>query len=222
MERVITRDGSPTLRSERWNCSFHSLHGAWTEAKHVYIEAGLAAYAKSEDQKHISVVEMGAGTGLNALLAAEWANQHQRKVIYHGLDQALPSQEDWSSWWSARPNESAALDDLALGLRSAWLQGRAFETEFFSGHFHLGAAQSWLAPNTADVLFYDAFSTRQQPELWTSEALAPWLQLLSPKGVLVTYCATGEVFRRMQALGFVTEHLPGPPGKREMLRARRG
>jgi tRNA U34 5-methylaminomethyl-2-thiouridine-forming methyltransferase MnmC len=70
-----------------------------------------------------------------------------------------------------------------------------------------------------DVLFYDAFSPDKQPELWTSEAFAMAFEAMNPGGILVTYCAKGYVRRNMEAAGFKTQRLPGPPGKWEMLRA---
>ena len=68
------------------------------------------------------------------------------------------------------------------------------------------------------IVFYDAFSPRVQPELWTGEVLSRFYHALAPQGVFVTYCAKGSVRRTLSAAGFSMERLPGPPGKREMLR----
>ncbi|MFZ8962881.1 MAG: tRNA (5-methylaminomethyl-2-thiouridine)(34)-methyltransferase MnmD [Schleiferiaceae bacterium] len=221
MERVLTRDGSPTLRSDVWDCAYHSLHGAWTEAKHVYIQSGLHAQSLCQPQNPLTILEMGAGTGLNALLAVKWAHAAERPVSYYGLDAALPEASAWESWWSARPESAKDLDPWARAMRNAWEEGKAWQTPWSTTSWIQGEAASWRSPLRADVVFYDAFSPRQQPELWTAEALEPWLEALTPEGFFVTYCATGEVFRAVKSLGFAVEHLPGPPGKREMLRAHR-
>lgn len=217
----MTRDGSPTLRSSQWDCAYHSLHGAWTESQHVYIQSGLQSQAATNSQDALIILELGAGTGLNALLALEWAHSSQRKISYLGLDAALPIKSAWEAWWADRPNTAKHLDSWAVGIREAWDQRTAFKTPFADISWEKGEAASWRSTRMADVIFYDAFSPRQQPELWTAEALEPWLNALAPEGCLVTYCATGEVFRAVKSLGFAVEHLPGPPGKREMLRARR-
>ena len=72
-----------------------------------------------------------------------------------------------------------------------------------------------------DLVYFDAFGPRVQPELWDQAMFERMYEILSPGGILVTYCAKGSVRRAMIACGFEVERLPGPPGKREMLRARK-
>jgi tRNA U34 5-methylaminomethyl-2-thiouridine-forming methyltransferase MnmC len=216
-KRVMTRDGSPSLESERWGCAFHSRHGALTEAMHVYIHHGLA-YAATRHPGTLHLLEMGAGTGFNAALAAEWAHKNARKLIYTGVDLALPQADEWEAWkmgWSHRP----AWMTRAEGLRAAWTRGEPYQDEWVHARFQMGEAPLAPLPGEVHCVFYDAFSPSQQPELWTAEALGPWLKALHTKGCLVTYCARGHVFRAVQTLGYAVEHVPGPPGKREMLRA---
>ena len=73
---------------------------------------------------------------------------------------------------------------------------------------------------TADVVYFDAFAPEKQPEMWEESFLDKLYEALPLKAVLTTYCAKGEVRRRLQRAGFLVERLPGPPGgKREILRA---
>ena len=213
----MTRDGSPTLVSSQWGCAFHSRHGALTEALHVYIQEGLAQAATMHSGP-LHVLEMGAGTGFNAALAAAWAHAHQRNLFYTGLDVALPEDESWDAWragWPERPKWM----DFAEGMRRAWKAGEIYDDGRVRASYRPGRAGEIALPGGNDCVFYDAFSPTQQPELWTPEALAPWLASLGPTGSLVTYCARGHVFRAVRGLGYRVEHVQGPPGKREMLRA---
>ena len=81
--------------------------------------------------------------------------------------------------------------------------------------------QEFNETSAFDVIFFDAFAPRHQPEMWALEVFKRMHDALRPGGLLVTYCAKGEVRRTMQSAGFSVERLPGPPGKREMLRARK-
>jgi len=213
----MTRDGSPTLESHRWGCAFHSRHGALTEALHVYIKEGLA-FAAAENAGPLHVLEMGSGTGFNAALALDWARRHGRELHYTGIDVDLPEKQAWEAWrdgWHERPQWM----DRAQRIRDAWAAAQRFEEKGLSATYTRGSASEVPLPTGMHCVFYDAFSPSQQPELWTSEALAPWLAALHPKGYLVTYCARGIVFRTIRDLGYRAEHVQGPPGKREMLRA---
>jgi len=213
----MTRDGSPSLESDRWGCAFHSRHGALTEALHVYIAQGLE-YVGQKPFSELKVLEMGAGTGFNAALAAEWALKHRQKLSYTGIDLALPSDSEWEAWKSGWPVVPSWMP-IAEALREAWIRSEVYEDEWVKATFVQGQAPEVALPGDMHCVFYDAFSPTQQPELWTCEALHPWLKALHPDGCLVTYCARGHVFRAVQSLGYATEHVPGPPGKREMLRA---
>jgi tRNA U34 5-methylaminomethyl-2-thiouridine-forming methyltransferase MnmC len=70
-----------------------------------------------------------------------------------------------------------------------------------------------------NIVYYDAFAPTAQPELWTTEIFNKLNSLLFPEGILVTYCSKGDVRRAMQKAGLIVEKIPGPPGKREMVRA---
>lgn len=214
--RVATGDGSETLHSRKLGEIYHSRHGAVTESMHVYIGAGLGGW----EGRAVGVFEVGHGTGLNAFLATRWARDCGARLDYLGID--------------PEPVDGAILDKLALGPA---LQGESdamlwrtirlgpWEKTFqpASGigltRRRCALADCPLAPASCDVVFFDAFAPEVQPELWTATVFASMRMTLRPGGRLVTYCAKGAVRRAMQEAGLRVEKLPGPPGKREMLRA---
>ena len=216
-EIMLTGDGFPTLYSTHFNEIYHSRHGSLTESKHVFILAGLEQ-KRSEGIDEIRVGEMGLGSGLNAALAFQYATENNVKIDYQSLE-AYPLQaESWTAFNEKLPEELRSFHRRLMVLPP----GELHQPEpLFSFQWR---KEFWPAAEIfekLDVLFYDAFSPDKQPELWTSGAFAMAFEAMNPGGILVTYCAKGYVRRNMESAGFVTERLPGPPGKREMLRARR-
>lgn len=212
-----TADGSLTLRSAQLNEQYHSVHGAVQESTHVFIKHGLEYVGKP----HVDVLEVGLGTGLNFLLT--WIRGLEGKCTVH--------------YTALEPHPVAREQLLALdhcnelawpGLHEPFMermiQLRAEPWEPLGGlSFRCLpiAVQSFNEASIADVIYFDAFGPPTQPEMWTLEVFQRMHRALRPGGVLVTYCAKGEVRRTMQAAGFTVERLQGPPGKREMLRGRR-
>ena len=216
-EILLTGDGFPTLYSARFNEIYHSRHGSLTESKHVFILAGLEQ-KRPEGLEKIRVGEIGLGSGLNAALAFQYAIENNVKIDYQSLE-AYPLQaEIWTAFNEKLPEELRSFHRRLMVLPPSWLH---HPEPLFSFQWR---KEFWPAVEIfekLDVLFYDAFSPEKQPELWTSEAFAMAFEAMNPGGILVTYCAKGYVRRNMESAGFVTERLPGPPGKREILRARR-
>jgi len=212
-----TADGSLTLRSAVLDEQYHSLHGAVQESTHVFIKAGLEFVGRP----HVDVLEIGLGTGLNLLLT--WirclegkctvgytalepyplsvglleALDHCNELAWPGLQEpflermTVPREEPW---------------EVLGGLRFQLLQQQVQDLQLVA---------------VADVIYFDAFGPPTQPDMWTLDVFHRMFKALRPGGVLVTYCAKGEVRRTMQQAGFSVERLPGPPGKREMLRGRK-
>ena len=79
--------------------------------------------------------------------------------------------------------------------------------------------ESFDADLSFDLIYYDAFGARAQPELWEARWFEKCAKMLNEGGVFVTYAAKGSVRRALEAANLWVERLPGPPGKREMLRA---
>lgn len=215
---ITTADGSKTIQIEDWNEHYHSVHGALQEAKHVYIEMGLHEYInRHPKQKQLSILEIGFGTGLNAMLTATNESAKQNVITYHGIEAYPVSNE-----------ELKALDYDTLVSSSSLIFDQLHNTSWgvehkISTHFTLVKRQEFFSDledvNAFDIVYFDAFGPRVQPELWTTHIFKCMYRAMRPQGILVTYSAKGSVRRALQQVGFLVERLPGPPGKREMLRA---
>ena len=219
-EIITTADGSKTIHIPEWNEQYHSKHGAIQEARHVFLKTGLAHFVeKLPKQKEISILEMGFGTGLNALLTYFQAQNHDVSFKYTGAE-AFPVSEEEAQ---AMDYASQMVEENALAIYNK-LHGAGWEQEIqISDFFQLTKRQQRFEDITDeavfDLIYYDAFGPRVQPDLWTEGLFLKMYTALKPNGVLTTYCAQGAARRAMQAVGFTVERLPGPPGKREMLRA---
>jgi len=213
-EIIITADGSTTIHLADWNESYHSKHGAIQEANHVFIKMGLALFLNS---KSIALLEVGFGTGLNALLTLMYAEKNNLPVNYEALE-AYPLKNN--ELQSINFPEQLQLD------RSLFDHLHQVEWELtkqVTPNFTLKKRNQFfhqISDNSRfDLIYFDAFGPRVQPELWTAGVFKLMFQALKPKGVLVTYSSNSNARRAMQEVGFLVEKLPGPPGKREMLRA---
>lgn len=211
---VITSDGSTTIHLPAWNESYHSTHGAIQEAYHVFIEMGY----KSMEKDDLSILEIGFGTGLNAFITLLESAKDQRNINYVGVE-AYPVREDellalnYVSELETR-NLSHKFEELHL---TPWNK----EQEVIH-NFRLTKRQMFfhniVDVDAFDLIYFDAFGARVQPDLWTEDVFKIMFTAMKPGGKIVTYAAKGSVRRAMQAVGFIVERLPGPPGKREMLR----
>lgn len=218
-EIIKTADGSSTIFLPDWNEHYHSKHGALQEALHVFIKTGFHHYLQNYHPKQLSILEIGFGTGLNALLTFFEAESSKVKVDYAGVEAYPVSAEELSALDYAevvpKRNASEVFQKLHETGWEKWSEISSFfslckEKKFFS---------EISAKDEYDLIYFDAFGPRVQPELWSEKVFRNMYSSLREKGVLVTYSAKGDVRRAMEAAGFVVERLPGPPGKREMLRA---
>ncbi|MBB4118940.1 tRNA U34 5-methylaminomethyl-2-thiouridine-forming methyltransferase MnmC [Mesonia hippocampi] len=213
---ITTADGSTTIQIEDWNEQYHSKHGAIQEAKHVFLEMGLQPFLTTEK---LSILEIGFGTGLNALLAALEVINHKTTVYYTGVE-AFPVEEKELS----QLNYHKSLPFLEAETIFKALHHAAWEkpveiTSNFTLHKQQLKFEAILAKNTYQLIYFDAFGIRVQPHLWEASIFKKMYDALTNAGVLVTYAANGKAKRAMKSVGFLVEKLPGPPGKREMLRA---
>lgn len=212
---ITTGDGSKTIQIEDWNEQYHSKHGAVQEAYHVFIEHGLWLF----NNRSITILEVGFGTGLNALITLLEAAKQQLTVEYIGVEAFPVSVDEISALDYCRQlgadNVEASFNKMH---RSNWEEEVAI-TPDFSLLKQKKDFRQIDEENLVDLVYFDAFGARVQPDLWTEEIFSIMHNALKQEGVLVTYAAKGSVRRAMQAVGFTVERLPGPPGKREMLRA---
>jgi tRNA U34 5-methylaminomethyl-2-thiouridine-forming methyltransferase MnmC len=214
-EVIITKDGSSTVAIPDMQVSYHSIHGAIQESVHVFIEAGLhQAYTLFPDTI-LHVFEMGFGTGLNALLTAMEAKK-QHPIHYTSVEMhPLVADEVKVLNYGEVLDAQTVLEQLH---QAPWGQPVTIHPFFTIEKQQVDLAH-FTASQPVHVIYYDAFAPSAQPELWTTEVFQQLYTMLVPGGVLVTYCSKGDVRRAMQAAGFIVTKIPGPPGKREMLRA---
>ena len=216
-EIIATADGSVTIFLEDWNEHYHSKHGAIAEAMHVFIQTGLAHSVHTLQTRALAVLELGFGTGLNALLTKQYADTHALKVDYTALEAFPIAKEElqvinYPECLNTPKAEFLKLHELP------WEVKHEVNANFYLCKQQLDFT-AIKSESEFDLIYFDAFGPRVQPELWTLEQFQAMYKALQDGGILVTYSAKGDVRRAMQAAGFKVERLPGPPGKREMLRA---
>ena len=214
---MITADGSTTIHIPEWDEQYHSKHGAIQEAKHVFIKNGLALFSGQK----IGILEIGFGTGLNCFITFLEAAKIKLEIDYVGVE-AYP----------------LAAEEVEKMNYVNQLDANEFSTIFNKMHQQEWEIKGEISPdflltkrkqffneisdeNKFDLIYFDAFGARVQPELWTEEIFEKMYKALKSGGVLVTYSAKGSVRRAMLAVGFSVEKLLGPPGKREMLRGKK-
>jgi tRNA U34 5-methylaminomethyl-2-thiouridine-forming methyltransferase MnmC len=216
---ITTSDGSKTIQIEDWNEQYHSIHGAIQEANHVFLKHGLLFFCseKSSDSEPIVILEIGFGTGLNAFLTLIEAEKLDISIDYAGVEAYPVDLEEIEQLnYVELISESHKLQFEALH-KVSWEAPHNI-TSYFKLEKQKKFFQDIDNENEFNIIYFDAFGARVQPDLWTETIFTIMFKALKTDGILVTYAAKGSVRRAMQAVGFVVERLPGPPGKREMLR----
>ena len=212
---VPTADGSSTIFIPEMNEQYHSLNGALTESEYVYIDKGFSFQQK----KKLTVFEVGFGTGLNCLLTAIEASKQQKITHYisvekYPLNAKIISELNYGQLIS----EEAKL--LFEKIHACKWSEKTQITDYFS----LTKIKTDLVTQTKkfaekfDVVYFDAFGPDKQPDMWKPEIFSKIYEQCLPSCVFVTYSAKGEVRRNLSQIGFSMERLPGPPGKKQMLR----
>ena len=216
-EFLKTADGSFTIHLPDWDEQYHSKHGAIKESKHVFIKTGLHHFCELHDVEALAILEIGFGTGLNALLTCQEAEILKRSILYDGVE-AYPISLQQVQGLNY-PEMLGITATSFLKLHSVCWEAPQKISPSFTLHKKQKLFKDITAIGAYHLIYFDAFGARVQPELWTQEVFKTMYTALKQNGVLVTYAAKGSVRRAMQAVGFLVERLPGPPGKREMLRA---
>ncbi len=222
-EIITTSDGSSTIYLPELNEHYHSKHGAIAEAQHVFLKMGLDHYRRLHpNQSEIKILEIGLGTGLNALLTYFYSKDKNTNIYYTGLEAYPVCVEELQklNYFERIPGinsqESKTIFDSLH--KSNWEVATAITPCFTLVKKQISFLE-FTPKTTHDIIYFDAFGPRVQPELWTDDLLNTMYNSLNKNGVFVTYCAKGSVRRTLVSLGFEVERLEGPPGKREMLRA---
>lgn len=219
IEVIKTKDGSTSLFVPELNETYHSTHGAVTEAEYVFIKEGLEHYQSIHNKPKINILEIGFGTGLNALVSLMYVNKGDFHVNYHSLETSplqaeVIQQLNYTDFIDFA--ESKAIFQKMH--HCDWGKSVAISDVFTlqkieqSIHDFKGIGEQY------DIIYFDAFAPSKQPDMWSLEVFQHLYSLLANNGILTTYCAQGQFKRDLKFSGFQTESLLGPPGKKEMTR----
>ena len=212
----ITGDGSHTIYVSELDEPYHSIHGAIQESNHVFLEQGLRTMGKST----LRILEVGFGTGLNALLTLVEAHKSKMKVYYHAVEKYPLEYEEYIKINYEKFIEGISKGYLIKMHEAPW--GKQIHlSEYFTLFKEQTDFRSMAPAGLFDLVYFDAFAPDKQPHLWTEKIFNSVSKLVEPGGILVSYSARGSVRRALISCGFHVEKVPGPPGKREMIRATR-
>ena len=220
LEIFKTKDGSHSLLVPEMNETYHSTHGAITESKYVFIEKGLEYYNYINSLKKINVLEVGFGTGLNALLTCMATEQLKVQTNYVSLetnpiDQNIVNQLNYHEMLDYRNGAK-----LFKRLHAVDWNDLVKINEYFSVKKITTPLQDYIGETEQfDLVYFDAFAPSRQPEMWELSLFEGIYGMMKPRGIFVTYCAQGQFKRDLKSCGFEVEKLQGPPGKAEMTRA---
>ena len=218
IEIITTSDGSHSIRNTTMDETYHSVHGAVQESVHVFVRNGLMYFQNNLPE--IRILEIGFGTGLNALLTVKHVLESKLHVHYttweaHPLDAGTIRQLNYPKIIDV-PGAASLFQKLH---EASWTKEETIVNNFVLKK-QLGRFQDTsLEEEQFDLVYFDAFAPAKQPELWEISILKKIEQSMKPGGVFVTYCAKGQLKRDLKSLGLRVETLPGPPGKKEMVRA---
>lgn len=211
----VTEDGSHTLFVPMIDECYHSTHGAIQESQHIFIEAGL----KQATKKELRILEIGFGTGLNAFLTLTEGLKGSLKIDYCTLEKFPIDSEKALLLNYPEKVEEGSRSYFEQLHNSEWNKSTQIHPSFNLTKLNCDFT-NYEFSEQYDLIYFDAFSPDKQPEMWTEELFKTLFEHCNPDAILTTYCAKGYVRRAMQSAGFAVERIPGPPGKREILRAR--
>ena len=212
-ELLHTEDGSLTIHLSEWNESYHSKHGAIQEAYHVFIKNGLDFFA---DRKQVSILEIGFGTGLNALITLLESQKRAQNINYVGIEAfpvtaAIYNQLNFDILLKAEPQKR----EFIQLHESEWEKEQPVSPTFTLKK-HQMKFEEIIFENQFDLIYFDAFGYRVQPELWSLDIFQRMYKALKTEGVLTTYACRGLVTKNLKQSGFEVQKTQGPIGKREM------
>lgn len=219
---VVSEDGSSTIYQSEIDEHYHSTKGAVQESIHIFIEAALNKWLennrKTNSTSLMNILEIGLGTGLNALLVA--LQKVDLKINYYSFE-AFPLEDNIVKELILSNKDKTIADILSQIHACPWNQLNILDNNFsiYKINKDFTTFQNKNFENLFDVVFFDAFSPDKQPNMWSVDIFEKLSLWMKNNSVLTTYCAKGYVRRNMQEVGFLVERIPGPPGKREMLRA---
>ena len=210
---IKTKDGSNSFYIEELNETYHSIFGAITESKHVFINNGLLQCKN----KNINILEVGFGTGLNALLTAFEAEKNKLNIFYQTLEAYPLDKTEYSQLnYSDILNNS---NNIFKNLHECRWEESNIINQNFKFKKNKIKIQEFKSNKKFDIIYFDAFAPEKQSDIWKENIFVLLNNLLKIKGFLVTYCAKGSIKRLLKKVGFEVKTIKGPPGKREMIMA---
>jgi len=215
---ILTEDGSHSLKNESLNETYHSFHGAVQESTHVFIKKGLQ-YWCNYFSGIPRILEIGFGTGLNAFLTLLYAEDHQQLVDYVTLETLPLNAGIYKALNYAASTERPEKQGMFERLHASPWEEKMGIGDYLSLTKRAVSVHDFHSPAPFNIIYFDAFAPSKQPDMWAPEVIQKMYDLLAANGILVTYCAQGQFKRNLKQAGFVVEELPGPPGKKEMVRA---
>lgn len=220
LKLLTTSDGSHTLQHELLQETYHSIHGAIQESAHVFIRHGLHYALDRDKPTSLSILEVGFGTGLNALLTILEQSAANVSIGYDTVEAfPVPNNQIRLLNYPERIGSAVARSLFNEIHECPWGKAHVLKAGFTIRKIHSDVRQTQLQKSHYDIVYYDAFAPGKQPELWTLEIISLVVGLLKPRGIFVTYSAKGQLKRDLLSLGMKLEVQKGPPGKAEMIRA---
>tara|TARA_Y100001970_G_scaffold31570_1_gene39294 strand:- start:355 stop:1023 length:669 start_codon:yes stop_codon:yes gene_type:complete len=215
---IKTSDGSHTIYNSELNETYHSLHGSINESNTVYIQNGLEYYIKKKSRKKINILEVGFGTGLNFLLTNIFFERRKENIFYHTIEPyPLPNEViEKLNYVSEVGEQYKDIFSLSHNLENDKKNYISESLEFLKSETSL---ENTILTDKYDIIFYDAFAPSKQPSMWKRINLEKIFSHMKNGSVLVTYCSSGQFKRDLKSIGFKVDVLPGPKGKKEMVRA---
>jgi len=221
IEIIVTSDGSNSLLNKSLNETYHSTHGALQESRHVFIKNGLNYFIEHSETSHINILEVGFGTGLNALLTLQQMDATDRFIHYTTIETNPLGEDLWSQLNYGSDDFQHRADFIKIH-KAPWEIDEPMNSNFVIQKRNTSLQAIELGSSNYHIIYYDAFAPNKQPSMWTVDMLKKVVDSMSDRGVFVTYCAKGQLKRDLKSLGLHVETLPGPPGKKEMIRAIKG
>ncbi len=220
LQLITTEDGSHSLYVPELKETYHSFHGALQESVHVFINRGLTDYLKNIQKRPIHILEVGLGTGLTALLVADWAAENEVLVSMTSLEAypiapALVQEFNYPDLL----DRTVAKEWFNSIHESRWEKTKEIHSYFQLHKKHITLEEAVLPTGEFQIVFFDAFAPSKQPELWSKQMLQKVYNSQTDHSYFVTYSAKGQLKRDLRELNYMVETLDGPPGKKEMVRA---
>lgn len=216
---VQTADGSKTIYNPSVGENYHSINGALQESLHVFVKGGLAYFTQQSTERNIKILEVGFGTGLNFLLSADYAQQHQINLQYTGIEvYPLPSEIIENTGYQEYLENKNTWDSFINKYKQSFTNSHDITTTC-ALRIYAQPILEFETDEQFDIIYFDAFARNYQPEMWSLETITQACKFLKDKGIFVTYSVTGDLKRALRSLGFDIQRPEGAAGKREMMRA---